>query len=201
MNKLTISSPSVALLVFGILIFLLPSSAVAQSDWVTVRNAEFSFRFIHPSDWRVATPRGQNVRYSIDVPDGEPFGNCNIVVRRVPELKDYTQRELNDDLKSAYTENDWRDLMGDKFPDMRVIEARTTRVDNRPAQYAVLEYSYEAVTVKVFGRSMNIFTASPGLIWHFSCMAGGNSWRRAHQSYAHWETAFVRILSSLVFEE
>jgi hypothetical protein len=181
---------------------LSPTQAAAETqDWITVRNREFSFRFIHPADWRVRTPRGLNVRYLISTPASTPLGSCNIVVRRVPKLADYSQRRLDDELAIPYDAKDWADLMDGKFPDLRVIESRGAKADNRPAQYAVLEFSYETVERKIYTRSMNVVTLSPGVFWHFSCGAGGPTPPDALNSYMHWSRTFGRILSSLVFEQ
>lgn len=175
-------------------------TAYAQSTWVTVRNTEFSFRFIHPPEWRVATPRGPNVRYSINAPPGTPLANCNIVVRRMPALAALTQRELNEELKSTYSAKDWNELMGDKAPDLRIIERRSAKVDNQPAQYSVLEYSYETVQMKIYMRSMTVVTFSPGVFWNFSCGGMGRTLAEGQQAYAHWGNVFSGIISSLVFE-
>jgi hypothetical protein len=51
---------------------------------ITFRSAEFGFRFVYPPHWSQKTPTGPNVRALVDAPDGG--SNCNIVVRRVPEL-------------------------------------------------------------------------------------------------------------------
>src|SRR5262245_5336072 len=95
---------------------LWPSALYAQG--LTFRNVEFRFRFVYPADWIQKTPRGPNVRALIDAPDGA--SNCNIVVRRMPELAKLSQKEIDAEaLAAPMSEADWKELLGGKFPDVK----------------------------------------------------------------------------------
>lgn len=177
------------------------AQAPRESDWITFRNSEFRFRFIYPPDWRLATPRGANVRGSINAPQGGPFANCNIVVRNVPELSNYSQSQLNDDIsQNPFTPNDWAEVLGEKFADTAILEAKPSKIDNQPAQYAVLSFTYETTQGKIWAQGMNVITLTPGKFWHYGCMAGGASPADARAGYEKFRPVLSRIMSSLVFE-
>jgi hypothetical protein len=176
---------------------LCPSPLSAQG--ITFRNAEFRFRFVYPEDWISKTPRGPNVRALIDAPDGA--ANCNIVVRRAPELARLSQKEINAEAFAApMSEVEWKELFGDKFPDFKIRENRLTKVDNQPAQFAINETSYATVAATVYGVQMQFITMTPGLFWHFGCFAGGLSLRIANMTFQKVRPTFTAILSSFVFE-
>lgn len=177
------------------------STAVAQSDWVTFRNTQYKFRFIYPSDWHISTPRGYNVRGSVTSPNTKPPANCNIVVGYVPKLSRFTQAELDREVNTArWSNQDWEEILSEKFPDVHVFETRKIKVDNRPAQSTVAIYTYETIKAKLYGKSMFFYRVTPGLVWHFTCSAEGVTYREAEQNFEYWKTTFQRIVSSFVFE-
>jgi hypothetical protein len=176
---------------------LWPSSLSAQG--LTFRNVEFRFRFVYPADWVQKTPRGQNVKALIDAPDGA--SNCNIVVRRMPELAKLSQKEIDAEAFAApMSEAEWKELLGDKFPDFKIRESRLTKVDNQPAQFAVNEMSYTTVAASVYGVQMQFITMTPGLFWNFGCGSGGQNLRTADLTFQKMRPTFTAILSSFVFE-
>lgn len=182
-------------------IILMHTSSSRAQDWETFRNTEFKFRFIYPPDWQTATPRGPNVRGLIKAPQNKPIANCSTVVRYVANLSKITQKELNNDLYSeTWSNQDWEEALSDKFPDTVVYETKRIRVDNQPAQLAITGHSYETSHVKVYMKSMNFVTMTPGYFWIFGCGAGGESKKEADQSFKYWEPTFNKIFSSFVFE-
>jgi hypothetical protein len=183
--------------VLGICTGLMPAPLMAQG--VTFRSSEFKFRFVYPSDWSQKTPRGQNVRALVSAPDGA--SNCNIVVRRVPDLAKLSQKEINESIFSApMSDAEWKELAGDKFPDFKVRERRLTKVDNQPAQFSVAEMSYSTVAASIYGIQMQFITMTPGLFWHFSCFAGGVNAEFANVNFQRVRPTLISILSSFVFE-
>lgn len=177
------------------------STAGAQSDWVTFRNTQYKFRFTYPSDWHISTPRGPNVRGSVTSPNTKPPANCNIVVGYVPQLSRYTQAQLDRETNAArWSKRDWEEMLSEKFPDMHIFETGKIKVDNRPAQSAVAMYSYETIKAKLYGKSMFFYRVTPGLTWHFTCLAIGGTFSEAEQNFEYWKPTFLRIVSSFVFE-
>ena len=193
----------VKFILISILIGLVGTSpAGAQSDWLTFRSTQYKFRFTYPHDWHISTPRGPNVRGSVSSPNNKPSANCNIVVRYVSELSRYTQVELDGEVNaSEWSKRDWEKMLSEKFPDVHIIETRKIKVDNRPAQSAVAMYSYETIKAKLYVKSMFFYKVTPGLTWHFTCGAGGGTYREAEQNFEYWKATFLRIVSSFVFED
>jgi len=127
--------------------------------------------------------------------------NCNIVVRRMPELAKLSQKEIDAEAFVApMSEAEWKELLGDKFPDFKIRESRLTKVDNQPAQFAVNEMSYTTVAASVYGVQMQFFTMTPGLFWNFVCGSGGQNLRTADLTFQKMRPTFTAILSSFVFE-
>ncbi len=173
----------------------------AQNDWITFRSTEFKFRFIYPPTWNPTTPRGQNVRGSIIPAQGSPIANCNIVVRKIPELTGYSQSQINVDIEqNPFTAQDWVETLGDKAPDIKILKMQNVKVDNQPAHFARFQSSYETTQAKIYAEAMTFITFTPGLFWNLSCAGMGMSPQEAHQSYEYWNSSFDRIFSSFVFE-
>jgi hypothetical protein len=51
----------------------------------------------YPPDWVVVPPKGTNVRFSVNPPDGP--GNCNVVGKPSPQLAGMTQGDLNREIQ------------------------------------------------------------------------------------------------------
>jgi hypothetical protein len=173
----------------------------AHADWLTFRNTQFNFRFVYPSDWRLGTPRGPNVRGTINAPQNSPFANCSIVVRQLPETAKLTQKDINRNLDSeVWSRKDWVEILSPKFSDATIYEVKKIKVDNQPAQFATTLYPYETIQGKIYLKSINFITMTPGYFWHFGCAAGGSSQSEAQKNFQIWEPTFLRIFSSFVFE-
>jgi len=191
---------------FTLLLFLLftaamPCTSFGQSDWKTFRNTEFKFRFIYPSDWMVRTPRGQNVRGSIISPKNTPHANFNIVVKHKAELSTMTKKELKKEIEAdVLAPKDWRDLLEEKFPDVRIYGTKKIKIDNWPGYFSIYESSYEAMQLKIYVKGINYITFTPGFFWHLGCGGTGRTPKEAHNSYEYWQPTMNRIFSSFVFE-
>lgn len=187
---------------FAIVIVALTTFPIsAQSDWKTLRNSEYKFRFLYPPDWTVATPRGPNVRASINAPNGPLMANCNVVILDVPQLGQHSQKELNNAISTEpFSKQDWLEMLGDKFSDIKIIESKTVKVDNQPAYFSIATFSYEVLAAKVWAQNMNLVTYRPRQTWNFTCAAGGATPEDMRKSFEHWQSILSRILSSIVFE-
>jgi hypothetical protein len=176
-------------------------SAQAQTSWSTYRNEDLQFRFLHPSDWYFGTARGPNVKATLFPPDSKPRANCNIVVQSSPETKGSNQSALNAEISSTtLTASDWKEMMGQKWPDLRVVESKHVKVDNQPAFYAVEEHSHQTVDRTTYVKGAMLTTLTPGHVWTFACAGKGDTKSEAQESFRYWEPTFNRILGSLVFE-
>jgi len=192
MNRLMLSVAVLAVSAAGL---------YAQASWRTYRNTEFHFRILYPPTWIQSTPRGENVRIAVYAPGTPSPATCNTVVRPVPELAHSTQAELNAEVsKGALDAEGWKALGGDKWPDYALLETRLTKVDNRPAYFAITELSTETVDRKLYFKGMAVVTFSPGLVWQHNCAARGTSQEDARMNYLQFESTMRRVLGSLVFE-
>jgi len=176
---------------------LWPSSLNAQG--IMFRSTEFGFRFVYPANWIEKTPRGPNVRALVDAPDGA--SNCNIVVRRMRELAGLSQKQIDAEAFAApMSEADWKELLGSKFPDVKIRERRLTKIDNQLAQFAINEMSYTTVGASIYAVQMQVVTMTPGLFWNFGCVSGGQNSQTADMTFQKMRPTFTEILSSFVFE-
>lgn len=177
------------------------SSVFAQTSWQTYRDADTQFRFLHPPDWYFGKPRGPNVKATLFPPTDKPRANCNIVVQTLRETAGTSQQDLNAEIsKTTLTAEDWKQMMGQKWPDFRPIESHHVKVDNQPAFYAVVEHSHQTVDRKTYIKGAILATLTPGHTWIFSCVGKGDTRSEANDSFQYWKPTFDRILGSLVFE-
>jgi hypothetical protein len=124
-----------------------------------------------------------------------------MVVRYIPEFSRYTQAELDREVNAVgWSMQDWKEMISEKFPDVRIFETRKIKVDNQPAQLAVAMNSYETIRAKLYGKNMFFYRITPGLAWHFTAGASGGTPREAEQNFEYWKPTFLRIISSFVFE-
>ena len=177
------------------------SSVFAQTSWETYRDTETQFRFLHPPDWYFGKPRGPNVKATLFPQTDKPRANCNIVVQNLPDTANTSQNDLNTEIsRTILTADDWKQMMGEKWPDFQLVESRHVKVDNQPAFYAVVEYSHQTVDRKTYIKGAVLATLKPGRTWSFSCAGKGDTRAEANDSFQYWKPTFERILGSLVFE-
>ena len=190
----------ILLVSFVVALSMLAEPANAQG--VTFRNTEFKFRFVYPSDWTQQTPRGPNVRALIRGPTGR-ISNCNIVVRRAPELAKLSRKELLADslLSPNWSADDWREMFSDVFSNLKIIESRLTKASNYPVQFAIVEGEQETVAAKIHMVMAQFMTITPGVFWNFGCSAGGTTLEQARQTFQQMRPQLLGILSSFVFED
>ena len=187
---------------FCAVLMLMTEGALAQNQWNTFRNNNFKFRFLYPTDWIKGTPRGTNVKASFFAPQGFPRANCNIVVRPFPEIAGMTQKQLNEEISSsgALLATDWKEMLGGKWPDMKLIDTKIAKVDNQPAYLGIVEFRHETLDRKIFVKNTLLMTFTPGYMWVFTCVAKGTTIKQSRISFDHWQSTFQRIMGSLVFE-
>ena len=188
----------VLLIIFAV---LLSHEAFTQNRWLTYRNNDYKFRFLYPSDWQIGTPRGSNIQASLFSPAGSPMANCNLLVLSIPEFKSKSQNDLNHNIQSnPLKENDWVNMLVNKWPDVKVLETSITKVDNQPAYIAFIEYSNKTVDRKRYIHGSILSTFTRGYMWQFTCGGKGIDMASARHSSKSWHSTFQRIMGSLVFE-
>lgn len=183
-------------------LLLITEGAIAQNQWYTFRDNSLKFRFLYPPDWIKGTPRGANVKSSVFAPQGFPRANCNIVVRPFPEIAKMTQKQLNEEISGsgALSAADWKQMLGGKWPEMKLIDTKIVKVDNHPAYLGIIEFCHETLDRKTFMKDMLLMTLTPGQSWFFTCSAKGATREESRISFDHWQSTFQRIMGSLVFE-
>ena len=183
-------------------LLLITNGAIAQNQWNTFRDNCLKFRFLYPSDWIKGTPRGANVKVSLFAPQGFPRANCNIVVRSFPDIAGMTQKQLNEEISGggALSSVDWKEMIGGKWPDIKLIDTKLVKVDNQLAYLGVIEFCHETLDRKTFVKNMLLMTLTPGKSWFFTCSAKWSTKEESRMSFDHWESTFQRIMGSLVFE-
>jgi hypothetical protein len=185
----------------AMILLLLPVSTQAQTEWVTFRDEQFRFRFIYPPDWQIGTPVGPDVRGKILSPKSKPIAHCVAVIRPLPGSSEYTQKALNKNLESeVWSHDDWIEALSVPPQGVIISEMKRIRIDNRPAQFAVSVVPFGVLEAKVFLKSMNFITMSPGYVWRFGCGAAGPTAGDAAIAYDYWEPVFQSIFSSFIFE-
>lgn len=179
-------------------------SAMAQSSrensnlWPTHRDAERGFRISYPPDWIVVPPKGTNVRFSVNPPDGP--GNCNVVAKPNAELRSLSQTQLNREIEQAETDTpSWAEYLGLPTAQVRVIESRRARIHDIPAIVAVAETRLENLQGNFLRKQTLAMTFTPGYVWSLNCGASSFSADEARSRFALLQPTFSKIFGSFVF--
>ena len=201
-GKIMFGNFKVLVFVVCSILLLITGSAIGQNQWNTFRDNSLKFRLLYPPDWVKGIPRGANVKVSLFAPQGFPRANFNIVVRSFPDIAGMTQKQLDDEISAGgpLSAADWQEMIGGKWPDMKLIETKLVKVDNQLAYFGVIEFCHETLDRKTYLKDMLLMTFTPGKSWFLTCSAKGSAKEEAGMSFNHWESTFHRIMGSLVFE-
>lgn len=197
MRKLTFALFSILLIFFGL-------SAYGQMSednsnfWTVHRDTQTMFRISYPRDWVVAHPKGPNVRFSVYPPDGA--GNCNVVVRHAPELKNFTQKELSDQL-SLFPQDSagLADLLGLPASGVHVIDSRMGKVWDIPAWISTVETKLVNLEGEFSRYQIVVVILKPGEIWNINCGVTLSGATEAKIRFTVLKPKFVKMLGSFVF--
>lgn len=166
--------------------------------WPVYRDTQAMFRISYPADWVVVPPKGRNVRFSVNPPDGA--GNCNVVVRYIAELQKLTQEELNKEIAQLPQDAaGWAEYAGLPTSDVRVIGSRMAKIGTIPAQLCVLETKLENLEGKYTRYQIVAVTFRPGEIWILNCGASAFSAEEAKQRFEALRRRFDKVLGSFTF--
>ena len=179
-------------------------SALGQSTtdnsnlWPVHRDTQAMFRISYPTDWVVVPPKGMNVRFSVNPPDGA--GNCNVVVKYSDELRKLTQEELNKEIAQMPQDvASWAEYAGLSPSDVSVLESRMAKIGNIPALLGVLETKQENLEGNFTRYQIVAVTFRPGEIWILNCGASAFSEVEAKQRFDSRRRHFDKVLGSFMF--
>lgn len=184
----------------------LPSAAIAadvQRDatdpnhWPVYRDTEMGFRISHPPDWKIAPPKGSNVRFSAYPP--APPGNCNVVVGKKPELDALEQATLNAEVQSLGMEaNDWAIYVGASSSALRLFDARRTSIGGVAAIVGVVETDLQNLRGAFMRKQMVALLLHRGAVWTLNCGASDGNPALVRARYAALSPTFSKIFGSFV---
>jgi hypothetical protein len=166
--------------------------------WPVHRDTQAMFRISYPADWVIVPPKGRNVRFSVNPPDGA--GNCNVVLRTNPELRTMTQEDLNKEIVQLPQDAaGWAEYAGLPASNVRVIESRIAKIGTIPALLGVLETKLENLEGKYTRYQIVAVTFRPGEIWILNCGASAFSADETKQRFEALRPRFDKVLGSFTF--
>jgi hypothetical protein len=166
--------------------------------WPVHRDTQAMFRISYPTDWVVLPPKGRNVRFSVNPPDGP--GNCNVVVRQNAALRGMTQEELNKAVVQLPQDAaGWAECAGLPIANVRVLESRTGKIGNIPALVGVLETKLENLEGKFTRYQIVAVTFKPGEVWSLNCGASSFKADEARDRFNALRSRLDKVLGSFTF--
>lgn len=188
----------------GFCFFLAASIAVAQPSaensnfWPVHRDTQAGFRISYPPGWVIVPPKGSNVRFSVNPPDGP--GNCNVAMRSNLETLNMTQEQLNQEVESLpQSQAGWAEYAGLPTDSVRVIESRIAKIFDIPALIGVLETKQENLEGKYTRYEIIALTLRPGELWTLNCGASSFKEDEARERFKTHRGKFEKILGSFMF--
>lgn len=167
--------------------------------WPVHQNQEFGFRISYPASWLVVPPKGPNVRFSVNPPDGP--GNCNVVARPTPQIAKLTQQALNEEIEAMPVDaNSWAGYAGLSPAAVTLVETRRARLLNTPALLATLETALDNLEGKYLRKQMIAITLTPGLLWSLNCGASTFSAASSRTRFAELEATFSKVFGSFALQ-
>lgn len=193
-----------ALLFIFTLAFIAPLSLLAQPTasnsnyWPTHRDDQAGFRISYPPTWIVVQPKGRNVRFSVNPPDGP--GNCNVVARPNSEIVGMSQTQLNREIESSPQDQaSWAEYVGLPVSQVRLVESRIGKIFDTPALVGVIETTLENLEGKYMRKQIVALTFRPGIVWSLNCGASSFKSNEARSRFDALKPSFNKILGSFVF--
>ena len=187
-----------------LLLFIAPISVLAQPKeknsnfWPVYRDDQAGFRISYPPSWVVVQPKGRNVKFSVNPPDGP--GNCNILVRNNSEIGGMSQEILSREVESLPQNQDsWAEYLGLPRSQIRVIESRIARIIDIPALIGVIETNLETLEGKYLRKQIVVLTFTPGTIWSLNCGASSFNAEEARSRFNALMPSLNKILGSFMF--
>lgn len=166
--------------------------------WPVYRDNQTGFRISYPPSWVLVQPKGRNVKFSVNPPDGH--GNCNVLARVNSEISGMSQEVLNREVESLpQDQNSWAEYLGLPSSQVRVIESRIAKIIDIPALIGVIETNLETLEGKYLRKQIVVLMFTPGTIWSLNCGASSFNAEEARFRFGVLKPSFNKILGSFMF--
>jgi len=166
--------------------------------WPVHRDTKQGFRISYPVGWVVIPPKGANVKFSVNPPDGP--GNCNVVARPALELASLSQNDLNVEVQALpHDVKAWTQYAGLSSSAITLIESRRANILEVPALVATMETALENLEGKFVRKQMVAFTLTPGVVWSLNCGATSFSVDVARARFTELQPTFSKVFGSFTF--
>ena len=166
--------------------------------WRTHFNKEFGFRISYPNEWKVIPPKGPNIRFSVSPASGP--GNCNVVVRRMADLRGMSQQQLNQEIEGmALDDASWSGYLGMPRSQFKMIDRHRAKIVNVPAIYGVVEANVETLEGVYFGKKAVALTFTPGVAWTITCGISTSKRQEGLTRYDELQPYLTKIMGSFTF--
>ena len=190
----------------------LAGSASAQTvlrvtdDWVTLRPPGGGFQILMPPDWKQNAPRTPNGKLSFiakqPAPSGRPgFTNCNVVVRVIPEIANYTQATIDGEVFNAPAPAEVADPIMSALLNPSMRENRVVRASNQLAWFMSYSGSYESLNAKVYAVSGMVMLMRPGRTYAVTCAASDITPQQGEAAWKAWQPILMLILGTFATED
>ena len=166
--------------------------------WPVHRDIQSGFRISYPTSWIVAQPKGVNVKFSVNPPDGP--GNCNVVAKQKPEINNINQPTLNQEIESLpQTQVDWAGYIGLQKSQVNLVQSRVAKIVDVPALMGVVETSIDNMEGKYLRKQLVALTFKPGILWTLNCGVSSFNFDEARERFDKLEPVFNKIFGSFTF--
>lgn len=181
-----------------------PLSAFAEPTasnsnyWPVHRDDQTGFRISYPHTWIVVQPKGRNVRFSANPPDGP--GNCNVVARPNSAIGGMSQQLLNREIESLPQDQaSWAEYVGLPVSQVKLVESRLGKIFDTPALIGVIETTLENPEGIYTRKQIVALTFKPGIVWSLNCGASSFKSDEAKARFDALKASFNKILGSFTF--
>lgn len=171
-------------------------SMVAMPAWaddLLFRDEQYKFRFLYPDSWAQVQARGKNVRASITNDGGRGLANCNVVVRRVPEVEHLSRAEIESQTVGMFTREFMEETVGGSSG-AEVIQTSEDKLDNRPAGFALVNFTYQTAGIRIDATNIITVTVTRLGMYVITCGAVRDQFDRVRPE-------LMKIITSFVFED
>lgn len=187
--------------IFGLLLSFSVLAQPMQNNsniWPVYRDNKTGFRISYPPSWIIMKPKGKNVKFSVNPPNGP--GNCNVVARSNAEIAKMEQAHLNEMVESLpQDESSWAEYAGLPTSQVKLISSNIAKIVDIPALLGVVEIKLENLEGKYMRKQKLALAFTPGVVWSLNCGATSFNSNEVRARYKTLTPAFNKVLGSFVF--